>query len=190
MYVGEVKSVDVVRLKTLMRLRSEVLKFNPNHDEIGRFSEGSGGGTGGGSVLGGSGNSVKGASGREMLVGRVHPDDLDFMRELANKTDNPEADFARRVDLMIDREAKKGINVTPKVHKNESSWGQRLNPSKLHEDDKQDLAETTDPVERMQKIDDLLNSWLYNNGNGESTLRWRPPQKRLWIEESGLISRA
>jgi len=186
------KSVDVVRLKTLMRLRSEVLKFNPNHDEIGRFSEGSGGGTGGGSVLGGSGDTVKGTSGREMLVGRVHPDDLAFMREMANKTDNPEADLGRRVDLYIDGQAKKGINVTSKVHKNESSWGQRINPSKLHEDDKMSLAEITDPVERMQRIDKLLNSSFYSNAHGESTLRYRPPQKkkRLWIEESGLVSRA
>ena len=186
MYVGEVKSVDVVRLKTLMRMRSEVLKFNPNHDEIGRFSEGSGGGTGGGSVLGGSGNTVKGASGREMIVSRVKSDDLDYMREMANKTDNPEADFGRRVDLMIDREAKRGINITPKRHKNESSSGQRIVPSKLHGDDMLDLKLETDPVKQMEKIDSYLDSPLYGD-----RIKYRPPQKkRNWLEESGLISRA
>ena len=179
------KSVDVVRLKTLMRIRSEVLKFNPNHDDLGRFSEGSGGGTGGGSMGDDSGvyrkfSSVKGTSGRELNLSRV---DTKLLSDLQDVSTN-EADFARRIDLLIDREAKKGINITTKTHKNESSSGQRIVPSKMHGDDSLSLKLETDPAARMKAVDDALE--FYGD-----RIKYRPPQKkRNWLEESGLISRA
>ena len=174
------KSVDVVRLKTLMRLRSEVLKFNPNHDDLGRFSEGSGGGMGDDSGVYRKFSSVKGTSGRELNLSRV---DTKLLSDLQDVSTN-EADFARRIDLLIDREAKKGINITTKTHKNESSSGQRIVPSKMHEDDSLDLKLETDPFARMKKIDSALEFY------GDK-IKYRPPQKkRNWLEGSGLISRA
>jgi hypothetical protein len=131
--------------------------------------------------------AVKGNSGREIDMNRVallgKQDQIDGMREMAT---SPE-DFGRRVDRFIDVQAERGINLTTKRHKNETSDGRRVVPSKLHEDDRMSIEDTSTPDERQQRIDEIASSGFYAGKN----IFWSPPRKKVnELERLGIISRA
>lgn len=121
-------------------------------------------------------------SGAQVDANRVGAEKLQDIKDVS--TD--EADFARRLGLLVDSAAKFGRNLTTKHTKNESSKGQKINPAKLHEDDRMTLAEITDSVERAKYIDDLLKEPMY----GERIVARPPKKKTNWMEEAGMISRA
>ena len=121
-------------------------------------------------------------SGAQVDANRVGAEKLQDIKDVS--TD--EADFARRLGILVDNAAKFGRNLTTKHTKNESSKGQKINPAKLHEDDRMALAEITDPVERAKYIDGLLKEPMY-----QDRIVARPPKKKTnWMEEAGMISRA
>lgn len=130
---------------------------------------------------------IKGNSGREIdmkkiaLLGKQN-----LINDLKEVATSPE-DFGRRVDLYIDSELKyKGINLTTKRHKNESSDGRRIVPSKLHEDDRLSLEDVTDPVERQKQIDGLIEFY-----GSRKNIFWMPPREKVnELERLGIISRA
>ena len=121
-------------------------------------------------------------SGAQVDADRVGAEKLQDIKDVS--TD--EADFARRLGILVDNAAKFGQNLTTKHTKNESSKGQKINPAKLHGDDKLALALIEDPVERAKFIDDLLEEPMYGD-----RIVARPSKKKTnWMEEAGMISRA
>lgn len=129
--------------------------------------------------------NTKGASGREVDVAKlaVHSSGkIGDVRQIS--TD--EADFGRRIDSVIDSWAQRGINITTKRHKDEGSNGQRIVPSKMHDDDNQSLRGITDPAERMKAIDGMIEFY----GSRKSIL-YRPPRKKTNpLTDSGFVTRA
>jgi hypothetical protein len=108
-------------------------------------------------------------SGAQVDANRVGAEKLQDIKDVS--TD--EADFARRLGILVDNAAKFGQNLTTKHTKNESSKGQKINPTKLYEDDRMALAEITDPVERAKYIDGLLKEPMY-----QDRIVARPPKKK------------
>lgn len=125
-------------------------------------------------------------SGKVIDIEKIAPDKRNEIQDIKDVSTSEE-DFARRLDLLIDRYAKRGQNITTKRSKNESSNGTKINPAKLHSDDRGVLAEKTDPEERMKYIDELLAEPMYGD-----RIVARPSRKKQapYLEQIGFISRA
>lgn len=91
------------------------------------------------------------------------PDDAEYGRELAaqrardraagRNATNPIGNMDRDGEPM-DYSVEDGFASRASI--NESSTGQRIVPSRMHSDDREALAEITDPEERKQRIDELI----------------------------------
>jgi len=91
------------------------------------------------------------------------PDDAEYGRELAaqrardraagRNATNPIGNMDRDGEPM-DYSVEDGLASRASI--NESSTGQRIVPSRMHSDDREALAEITDPEERKQRIDELI----------------------------------
>jgi HK97 family phage prohead protease len=92
------------------------------------------------------------------------PDDAEYGRELAaqrardraagRNATNPIGNMDRDGEPM-DYSVEDGFASRASI--NESSTGQRIVPSRMHSDDREALAEITDPEERKQRIDELVD---------------------------------
>lgn len=75
---------------------------------------------------------------------------------------------------------------------NESSTGQRIVPSRMHSDDREALAEITDPEERKQRIDELVDFYGPRIFAKPSAPKRKPSdydEDGFLIENNGLASR-
>ena len=91
------------------------------------------------------------------------PDDAEYGRQLAaqrardraagRNATNPIGNMDRDGEPM-DYSVEDGFASRASI--NESSTGQRIVPSRMHSDDREALAEITDPEERKQRIDELI----------------------------------
>jgi len=130
--------------------------------------------------------NTKGASGREIDASRLDAQNPSATVADIREVSTDEADFGRRIDGLIDRYEESGINITTKRHKDEGSNGQRIVPSKMHDDDNQSLRGITDPAERMKAIDGMIEFY----GSRKSIL-YRPPRKKTNpLTDSGFVTRA
>jgi len=187
-YASEEEMLAAIEELNATAEEQPVEKYNMNHDELGRFSSGSGGGGKTRSALPKESGSkkIKGASGREIDASRLDAQNPSATVADIREVSTDEADFGRRIDGLIDRYEESGINITTKRHKNEGSNGQRIAPSKMHEDDIQSLREITDPVERMKAIDSMLDFY-----KSRKSILYTPPRKKTnWLTDSGFVTSA
>lgn len=83
------------------------------------------------------------------------PDDAEYARELAAQRARDRAAGRNATNPIGNRESEaEGLASRGSI--NESSTGQRIVPSRMHSDDREALAEITDPEERKQRIDELI----------------------------------